>query len=111
MDAPVSQTGTARTGVAAQTSKGIPSFVFFGLIIVAVTAAGIAGISFDPSATATATWPSTSRSGRYARPGPPGRYGQYHHPHRLRNPSEDAIALVWRANALALKRRFVYAQC
>lgn len=45
MDAPVSQTGTARTGVAAQTSKGIPSFVFFGLIIVAVTAAGIAGIS------------------------------------------------------------------
>ena len=45
MDAPVSQTGTARTGIAAQPSRGIPSFVFFGLIIVAVTAAGIVGVT------------------------------------------------------------------
>jgi len=45
MDAPVSQPGTARTGVAAQKATGIPSFVFFGLIIVAVTAAGIVGIT------------------------------------------------------------------
>lgn len=45
MDAPVSQPGTARTGVAAAPSKGIPSFVFFGLIIIAVTAAGVVGIT------------------------------------------------------------------
>lgn len=44
-DAPVSQAGFTRTGVASKKASGIPSIVFFGLIIVAVAVAGIVGIS------------------------------------------------------------------
>lgn len=44
-DAPVSQAGFTRTGVASKKPSGIPSVVFFGLIIVVVAVAGIVGIS------------------------------------------------------------------